>query len=108
MRVMSRGDTPPPEEWTMQVYCTKAGRYDNIAKSPDSGCGAELQISFDDVVVGYGYGTHFYHDWPYVQCPLCLRMINIPDIPDPIWDLVQTTQQEKGIKPFETGIDHSF
>ena len=49
------------------------------------GCGAELEISENDLKRLYWHGTHFRHDYAAFKCAYCGKM-NFVKVTDEIWE----------------------
>lgn len=86
MEVLQSGIYGSPEEWNQVVVCQKFDEYDS------DGCGAELSIAADDLVLRYFRGTHFKHHYTAICCPECAKYNRVLDVPKPVLQLVYTDE----------------
>lgn len=89
-RVLEDGNSTP--HWKTQVTCHKP---DERTKE-ELGCGAVLEVGFDDLVLWRWYGTHFEHFGVAVRCPQCREYIQITDqVPNGIYNRLNTSKNRK-------------
>ena len=79
MKVLKDGEHGPPEDWSEELTCKKRDKYDK------KGCGAVLQVTFEDLVMMYWHGTHFPHYYSAVKCPQCGKYNATKNLPNPLW-----------------------
>lgn len=92
MKVLKHGKIGDLAHWKTVVSCGKKDAYDEV------GCGAELEIAKEDLVLMYWHGTHFPHYYGAVKCPQCGKYNKVKDIPDSTWGEVATPKNKKGAK----------
>lgn len=78
-----------PETWKAVVTCKKQYKDDN------DGCGAEVEIKFEDLFLMYWEGTnhkHYYHAW---TCPACGKKNRYKALPKKVEHALYTKKNEK-------------
>lgn len=55
MRVLKEGSIPEAKDWKAITQCSKKDEFDQ------NGCGAELEIIEQDLILMYFEGSHFNH-----------------------------------------------
>ncbi len=101
MKVIQGGTVPAPEDWVVKVTCIEK----RVDKGAPKGCGAELEVNKDDVVLMKWFGTHSAHYYAAVQCPRCLKY-NFITAPNTIWKELNTP--EGRAKAIFDGFDDSI
>lgn len=89
MEVIKHGNSESPEEWQSNLTCAKFDKYDR------EGCGAELQIEADDLVLRYFRGSHFIHYYTAIQCPECRKFTRVYELPERVLEYVQTPENKE-------------
>lgn len=92
MEVLKQGSAPLPEAWSTTLTCSKADEHDQ-----KDGCGAELKVGRDDLVLMYFRGSHFRHYYTAVLCPCCNKYNRVHP-PETVWKPLHTPEnKEKAI-----------
>lgn len=78
MKALNRPDLAEP--WKTKTKCKGDKTLDK------KGCGAELEISEEDLKSFHYYGTHFKHVYLSVKCPFCGLIIHNLKIPEYVID----------------------
>lgn len=84
MEVVKDGKVGNPENWKTVVSCSKKDAYDSV------GCGAELEVRPNDLILMYFKGSHSNHYYTAVKCPQCGKYDRVRDVPKPIWEKIHT------------------
>ncbi len=90
MRVIKNGKNGDLKDWKVKVICKKSDQYD-----PDEGCGAELEVTESDLFLMYWEGSFFIHHYAAVKCPQCGHCFGVKDVPDPIWQRLNTAKNRR-------------
>jgi hypothetical protein len=75
------------EDWSVNVECKKEVIESYRDKSP---CGVRLKVGLNDLIVMYWKGAHASRNYyAAIECPWCGKINSVPNVPPPIWKVVQ-------------------
>ncbi len=89
MEVIKDGKFGKPENWKAQIDCSKKDDHDS------GGCGAELEITAEDLILMYWKSPLHNKYYSAVKCPQCGKINSVGDIPGPIFEKLNTEDNRK-------------
>ena len=102
VKVVETGRIPLSKDWTTRVTCKQHSR----SKKEGAGCGAVLEVGASDLMLMFWRGTHFAHYYAAVRCPCCGKYNFVHNAPKPIWEKLNTPENQQ--KAIPDGHDESI